>query len=75
MAVLSGNNPISKAIIDALGLKNVVNLDIRMHLNEVVQISVDYFPDQDDLKNIVPILQHQDYELIPKAKTGNEAIQ
>ncbi len=60
---LSSNDLVAVEIIKALGLKNVVDLDLRMHLNEIVEIAVRYFPDRENLEKVVPILKK--YKLIP----------
>ena len=57
-------------ICKALGLKNVVDLDIRMHMKEVVSITVKYYPDREYLEKIVPLLK--EYTLIPNDKINVE---
>ncbi len=53
---------ISKEISAILGLKNVVSLDISLHMDSAAQITVTYFPDEETLRKIVPVLQK--YQLV-----------
>ncbi len=48
---------IGKEICEALGLKNVIDLDISVHLNEIASVTVKYYPSEDDLKKVIPVLQ------------------
>lgn len=63
MAIASVN-PLCIAICDALGLKNVVEFNLRMAVNEVVTVNVRYFPEIDGLRQLPAILA--EYELVPK---------
>ncbi|HUV56284.1 MAG TPA: hypothetical protein VMV84_03545 [Dehalococcoidales bacterium] len=54
---------VGKEICEALGLAKVVNLDIRLHLGEVAEVTVLYYPDEEHLQKITPILAK--YGLIP----------
>jgi hypothetical protein len=56
MAISAGST-IGKEISGALGLKNVIDLDISLHLKEVASITVKYLPDKDDLSKLTPILK------------------
>ena len=63
MAFLTGANNIGKEISDALGLKHVVNLDISIHLNSVVSVTALYYPEEDNVRALTPILKK--YSLVP----------
>ena len=64
MATVGPNSYIVKEIIDALGLSFVRKLDIRMRMDEAISITVEYLPEGEDMKKLVPILKH--YELVEK---------
>jgi hypothetical protein len=63
--LIGGPNPLVLDIINALGLKNVVNLDISIHLDSIMKITVDYYPESEDLQKLIPILTHAKFELVP----------
>jgi hypothetical protein len=57
-------NPVVRQILDSLGLKNVVEFNLRMAINEVVTVNVKYFPEVDEIKQLPAILA--EYELVLK---------
>jgi hypothetical protein len=59
----SGGDPVCLEILQALGLKEVIDLDISMHLGSAAEITVRYYADREDIKKIVPLLRK--YKLVP----------
>lgn len=55
------SNKYAAEICDALGLKNVCKLDLHFSVNEVATADVTFFPDENGVKQVAPILRH--YEL------------
>lgn len=62
MSIISGNS-IGKEICDALGLENVIDCDISMHLDNAVSVTVTYFPDEEHVKAALSVVKK--YRLIP----------
>ena len=54
-------------ICEALGLKDVIDVDICMHLGDTATITVKSFASKNDIKKIIPILTK--YELRPIEKS------
>jgi hypothetical protein len=70
-------NPICTSICDALGLKNVRSLELRMAVGEAVTIRVEYFPDLDELKRLNTVLSdvelvRTEYNLVAKREGQGE---
>jgi hypothetical protein len=57
-------NPVCKEIVDALGLKNVRSLEIKMGSERLVSVDVTYFPEIDGVKQFPAILAK--YKLVPR---------
>ena len=49
-------------ICEALGLKNVIDFDLKMDVKDGTSITIKYRPDEGDLKKLVPILKK--YKLV-----------
>lgn len=64
------NDKLVKEILDALGLKNVVSLDLHFAVNEVVTAGVKYFPERGNLKTLPLLLKK--FELIEKKEIPPE---
>jgi hypothetical protein len=45
-------NPNCLAAAEALGLKNVISLDIHIAVNELVSVTVKYHPDENDIDKL-----------------------
>jgi len=63
MAV-AGTNTICKEICDALGLKNVRRLQIKMEVDSLVTVEAEFFPEVNGVKAVYTIMR--EYELVPK---------
>ena len=61
---LSGRDNVCKEIAEALGIKHCRKLDIRMRMDEIVTIEAEFFPEIDEIKQLVPILKK--FELVEK---------
>jgi len=57
MAVIASRSPVAGEICDALGLKKVINLHLIMELGSIVKIEAEYYPDEKELKKLIPILK------------------
>jgi hypothetical protein len=57
-------HPVCKEIVDALGLKHVRRLEIKMDLKDVVAVDVTYLPEIDGVKQFPAILAK--YKLVPR---------
>ena len=66
MAV-STSDKLCKNICDALGLKNVVKLDISLEVGNLVRVTVEYFPDRNNVKELIPVLKRMKMEDINPA--------
>jgi len=64
MALITGNDSICKDICDALGLKNVRKLNLKMSVGEIVTIDVEMYPEIDGVRQLPAILKR--FELIEK---------
>lgn len=60
---------IEKQICEALGLDNVVSLELRFAINEVATAKVTYFPDGAELEKAAPIIK--EFKLIPKKENDD----
>ncbi|HUU40863.1 MAG TPA: hypothetical protein VMW42_07980 [Desulfatiglandales bacterium] len=61
---------ICKEVCDALGLKHVRKLDLHMEVDKVVTCEAVFYPEEDGVKQIIPILGK--FELIPVGSTVEE---
>ena len=57
------SSKVGKEISDALGLKNVIDMDISLHLKEGAKVTVTYFPDAEDFKRVGKVLKK--YKFVP----------
>ena len=63
MTIVNGAK-IGGEICDALGLHNVIDLKIDIDLKNIAMVTATYYPDEEHLRNFVPILSK--YKLVPK---------
>ena len=54
---------LEQEIIDVLGLKNVVKLDLHFEFNRPITMKVLAYPDEDKLKLLAPILKKYKIEV------------
>jgi len=54
---------LEKEIIDALGLKNVIELDLHFKVDRPITMKVLAYPDEDKLKLLAPILKKYKIEV------------
>jgi len=54
---ISAANELCREICEALGLKYVRKLDIHIELGEIVSCVAEFFPVEDGVKQLIPILQ------------------
>ena len=57
------NHAIGKEICDALGLKEVVDCDISLHLGDAAKVTVTYFPDREHIIDALAVVKK--YKLVP----------
>lgn len=57
MAVVTGRNPVCGEICDALGLKHVRRFDLHVAIDEIATVIVEYYPEIDGIKQLVPIFK------------------
>lgn len=59
MSMVSGKHPVCLEICEALGLKfkHIRKLDLHMAYNEIVTVSVEYNPEEEGVKRLIPILK------------------
>lgn len=69
MGVVAGHHEICVKVAEALGIKHCRKIDIRMRLKEIVTVTVEFFPEEDQILALVPILR--EFELHEK-KAGKE---
>ena len=72
MAV-STKDKICGEICDALGLKHVRKLDLHMAIGEIMTCEVEFYPEEDGIKQMIPLLGK--FKLVlrePKNMLGEE---
>ncbi len=62
--MLATYDKIVKEILDSLGLKNVVSLDLHFGVGKIVTAEVKYFPERDGIKKLPLLLKK--FELVEK---------
>jgi len=65
--LVTGKDNICRDIADALGLKSlkyVTDLDIKMHLHEVVSVTVTFYPEKDGMATIPAVIKKHNIKLI-----------
>lgn len=72
MAVVTGHGKIAKDICDALGLKHVVDLDIRIPLDGIITVIAKLYPEEDGVMKLPAIFK--DYVLLPKKETVETTV-
>jgi len=72
MAVIDGNSKVCKEIADAFGIKNCSMLNIHLEVGRIVSITAKFYPEEEDLKKLGPILKnYQLVEKTPEKKKSN----
>jgi len=69
--LITGKDNICRDIADALGLKSlkyVKDLDIKMHLREVVSVTVTFYPEKDDMATVPAVMKKYNIELVDTDK-------
>lgn len=57
MKIVTGKNKVCKEICEALGLKNARKLDLHMVYDKVVTVTAEFYPEEDGIKKLIPILK------------------
>ena len=65
MALVTGKDAICKEICDSLGLKHVRRLDLHMAFDEIVTVTVEYYPEIYGIKQLPAILKRFELVEIP----------
>ncbi len=74
MAINETGLKFANEVIEALGLsnvKNIVDIDLTIHCEDVITVTVKYYPENDELDKLIPILKK--YELKEKLQTKIKA--
>jgi len=68
-SLVSGHHKFCQEICEALGLKHVRKLDLHMAFDEIVTVTIQFYPEEEGVKKLVPVLKK--YNLI---ETKEEAL-
>lgn len=63
------SNSIGDAICKALGLEQVIDCDIALHLDGIAQVTVKYYPDEEHLRAALAVVK--EFKLIPIEEEQN----
>ena len=65
MAIQSINDDLTPRLMKALGIGDldVTNFDLHIHTNDIITISVEYYPTKDQLNKAVSVLEEYELEL------------
>ena len=72
MSKLTGNHPAAGAVVKALGLPPdaVRSLTLRMAVNDVVTVAVEYLPDEDQIEAVAAVFADYDVYLVRSDQEG-----
>ena len=55
--VIPGKSALAQEVAEALGLKHVRSLDIQFRLTKPVTVKAEYYPEEDEVKRLIPVLK------------------
>lgn len=73
--LISGRHRICAEIAKSLGIKHCRWLQIDMHVDEVVTVKAEFFPEVDEIMQVDTIFKQYELELVEKEETKDEEDQ